>query len=122
MARDSYFVKFTGYIDELRRPENFPHEVHVTEVYNEVESLQHLQFLVNDRFIKLATSAGLVVLKNEDEPSEEGKLTFDKRIFIPWHMITYMTMDVKYMPAKYQPQESIIPSTVAPEEKKDLVN
>lgn len=122
MATDRYLVKFTGYVDERKRPENFPHEVHVTDVYKDVENLEHLQALVNNRFIGLVSSAGLVVLKNEDEPPEEGKLTFDKRIFVPWHMITHMTLAVKHMPAPLRPQDSIIPVTAPEESTKELVN
>jgi hypothetical protein len=121
---DSYFVVFNAHIDELRRPENFPHVVKIKDVYNDVENIPHLQFLVNDRFTKLVISAGLVVMKNEDEPVEEGKITFDKRVFVPWHMITHMTLDVHHMPAKQvRPQDSIVPTSNTPTEPtKELVN
>lgn len=124
MATDSYYVVFTAYIDERKRPENFPREVHIKDVYDRVESVEHLQFLVNDRFTKLVLSAGLVVFKNEDEPEpEHGKITFDKRIFVPWHMITHMKLDVHHMPSKPSVQDSIIPVTAVPvDPPKELVN
>jgi len=123
MATDSYFVTFTAHVDERRRPENFPHKVHVKEVFDDVESIPHLQFLVNDKFLKLIASQGLVVLKNEDEPLEQGRITFDKRIYVPWHMITHMELDVKHIAKVVNPSELIIPPAINSEKKPpELVN
>lgn len=112
----SYFADFIAHIDERKRPENFPHVVHVKEVYDSVESLAHLQFLVNDKFIKLVSSGGLVVVK-EDEILDEGKISFDKRVFVPWHMITHMELDVHHIPEKPRQHDSIVPPSSLPPEK-----
>jgi hypothetical protein len=119
----SYFVDFTGYIDERKRPEGFPKQVHVKDVYDSIESIIHLQAVVNTRFIDLIKAAGLVVLKDEDEPIETGHITFDKRIFVPWHMITHMTLDVKHIPNQAGPEDLLIPLTTEPDKKpKEVVN
>jgi len=118
MATDSYFVVFTAHIDRWKRPENFPHKVHVKDVFDNVESIEHLQFLVNDKFLKLVASNGIVVIKNEDEPMEEGKITFDKRIFVPWHMITYMELDVKHIaPKPASLAELLVPPAISSGDK-----
>ena len=118
MATDSYFVIFTAHVDERRRPENFPHKVHVKEVFDDVESIPHLQFLVNDKFLKLIASQGLVVLKNEDEPLEQGRITFDKRIYVPWHMITHMELDVKHIaPKPASLAELLVPPAISSGDK-----
>jgi hypothetical protein len=124
MATDSYFIEFTAFIDERKRPENFPRKVHIRETYNDIESIPHLQFKVNDRFINLIQSSGLVVMKNEDEPVDEGKVTFNKRVFVPWHMITHMELDVFHIPPKQvTSQDSIVPpSPTPPAPTKELVN
>ena len=121
---DSYFVDFTAFIDERKRPEGFPKTIHIKDTYDSVESIPHLQFLVNERFVKLANSAGLVVMKDDDEPIDEGKITFDKRLFVPWHMITHMKLDVFHIPAKpSMVQDSIVPtSLLPPEPQKDRVH
>ena len=124
MPTDSYFVDFTAFIDERKRPEGFPKAIHIKDAYNNIESLEHLQYKVNERFVKLISGTGLVVLKDEDEVIDEGKITFDKRIYVPWHMITHMTLDVFHIPASLSTvQDSIVPvSSLPPEPKKDRVH
>lgn len=119
----TYFVEFKAFIDERRRPEGFPHEVVVQETYDNVENTQHLQMIVNKRFIELVTSAGLVVLKNPSETQALGVITFDKRRFVPWHMLTHLEMSVKHMPeVSEQTQDVLSPSDPTPEKKKEKVN
>ncbi len=119
----SYFVDFTAYVDELRRPENFPHEVHVQETYSDVENTNHLQAIVNDRFIKMVASAGLVVLKDSSGILDSSIITFDKRRFVPWHMLTHMEVSVKLITEFPNPQEPLLPIRLAPEPKqKEKVN
>lgn len=111
-----YFVDFTGYIDEVKRPENFPREIHVKDVLDNVEDIQHLQFLVNNKFTSLVLGAGLVVFKNEDAVHSTG-ITFDKRWFVPWHMITHFGVEVKHIPEPVRPQDSIAPGESESEKK-----
>lgn len=121
----TYFVDFTAYVDELRRPENFPREVHVQETYENVEDTQHLQMIVNDRFVKLVTGAGLVVLKDPTEIMASGVITFEKRRFIPWHLLTHMEVKVTLIPEPRQPQDVLIPPNSAPtleKKSKEVVN
>jgi hypothetical protein len=119
-----YFVTFTGHIDELRRPENFPNKIFIKKLYDNVESTQHLQFLVNEEFIKIISGPGLVVLKNEDEPLEEGRVTFDKRVYVPFHMITYLELDVQHMQEKPRSTVDLLvpPPVVPPEPVPEQVN
>jgi hypothetical protein len=118
-----YFVEFTAYVNERIRPEGFPREVKLQDTFLNVESTEHLQYLVNDRFVKLVTSAGLVVLKDPDAITTIGVITFDKRRFIPWHMLTHMEVKVVLIPAQVRPQDSIVPPNSEPDKKpKELVN
>jgi hypothetical protein len=109
-----YFADFIGYIDEQRRPENFPHEVHVHEQYGEIENIEHLKAVVNDRFVKLVTSAGLVVLKDPSEILDSVAVTFDRRRYIPWSMITHMEVKVTLIPEPPSPQDKLIPIEPTP--------
>lgn len=121
MPLTSYFVDFIAHVDERKRPENFPRVVHDKQVF-EVESIPHLQFVVNERFVKLVSQSGIVVFRNDDEPVDEGKITFDKRVFVPWHMITYMELDVKMVTTKQDLQDSIVPGHILPDKPKETVN
>lgn len=118
-----YFADYVGYVDERKRPEGFPREVHVHETYGEVESTDHLKAIVNDRFVKLVTAAGLVVLKEPSDILDSSIITFDKRRFIPWHMLTHMELKVQLISEPQRPQDGILPPESVPEKKpKELVN
>jgi hypothetical protein len=115
----NYFVEFSAYVDERKRPENFPRVIHIQENYNNVESMTHLRDIVNQRFISLVTSAGLIAMKDENKPVET-KLTFDQRMFVPWHMITHMHVDTHLIQEEPQtPQDPLIPVSSEPVEKKE---
>jgi hypothetical protein len=118
----TYFVDFVAHVDERKRPEGFPHEVHIQDTYENVESTEHLQHLVNTRFVSLVTSSGIVVPKDPDAIITGGVITFDKRRFIPWHMLTSMEVKVTLMPGP-QSQDLIVPPSLESEKKpKELVN
>lgn len=117
----NYLVEFTAYVDERRRPENFPHEIHVQDIFENVESITQLQYLVNDKFVKLVSSAGLIALKDPDEPLESGVITFDRRMFVSWGILTHMTVSVKQIT---EPASSIslVPPPIKEKEPKEMVN
>lgn len=107
-----YFIEFSAYVDERKRPENFPHVIHIGETYD-VPSEEALKEVVNGRFVALVTSAGLIAMRDEDKPIET-KLTFNQRRFVPWHMITHMEVEVNMIqpePPKV-PQDLIVPQIV----------
>lgn len=121
MPISTYFVNFIASIDERKRPENFPRQVYDRKVF-EVEDLQQLQAMVNRRFIELVSSSGMVVFKDETAIHDENKLTFDKRVFVPWHMITHMVLEVNMMPVRPVTQDSIVPDNIAPDSPKEWKN
>jgi hypothetical protein len=109
----NYFVRFTAHIDERKRPEGFPHEVYVDQTYENVEGgAQQIRQIANQRFLELAMANGLVVLKKQGETLEQELVTFDKRIYVPWHMITYMHMQVNQL---VEEQNVKAPDPIAPE-------
>lgn len=113
----SYFVEYTAYIDERKRPEGFPHFVQIQETYSDVESAEHLKMIVNQRVTQLANNPGLVVFKNPDEPIDATGITFSKRRFIPWSMFTHMEMRVEIIP---EPFKSSLDEMTADNPKKPL--
>lgn len=106
----SYVVRFTGYIDERKRPENFPKTVEIIESYGHIESTEQLKMLVNNRVTDLAMAPGLIALKNPTNMIDASHIAFNKRRFIPWHMITHLEMQVELIPEPIShPPDPIVP-------------
>lgn len=119
----TYFVDFTAYVNERMRPEGFPHEVHVQETYEDVQDTHHLQTIVNSRFIQLVTSAGLVVLKDPSEILDSSVITFEKRRFVNWSIITHMDVKVTRIPdLSLLPQDLLIPPDTTETKQSGKVN
>jgi hypothetical protein len=120
----NYFVKFTAPMDQRKRPENFPDEVSVVNLFYNVQNTEHLKQLVNQKFVELVTSAGLVVMKDPNAVIEQNMVSFDKRIFVPWHMLTSLTVEVKNLveAPERNPQDSIVPPEEPPASEKEIVN
>ncbi len=83
-----YMLEFQAHIDESRRLEGFPKIVYIRELFQNVESDEHLKNVYNNRFKTLVGNPGIVVYM-EDEIIDASSLRFDQRIYIPWHMIAY---------------------------------
>jgi hypothetical protein len=108
----NYFVRFIAHIDERKRPEGFPREIYVDETYENVEGAQQVRQMANQRFLQLAMSNGLVSLKKQ-ETMEQELVTFDKRVYVPWHMITHMHMKVTQL---VEVSDVKAPDPIAPED------
>ncbi len=109
-----YYVRFTGYIDERKRPEGFPHHVIIDESYT-VENEAHLGQIVNERFKSLVQAPGIVVMKDANAPVEHGIMTFDRRMYVPWHMITHFDALIKLISPPQQKRDPLDISVPAPE-------
>lgn len=120
-----YLFEFVAHIDERKRPEGFPREVFIREQYQGLETDEQVKDFYNQRVKTMLVNPGLIVFLNEAEVIQTS-LTFDQRVFIPWHMITHFHGRAKLMttPSIATPLESIVP--VAPEPSpsggKELVN
>lgn len=119
-------IEFVAHIDRWKRPENFPEKVFIREVYGGIQSDEDLKNLYNKRFVGIISQPGLVVFRDDAEIIET-KLTFDKRIYVPWHMITYFEGRVEIVtpqPVSEAPLENLSPVDPKPSEddKKKLVN
>ena len=108
----NYFVRFTAHIDERKRPEGFPHEVYVDQTYENVEGAQQIREIANQRFLQLVSSPGLVVLVSPTETLDQNLVTFDKRVFVPWHMLTHFHMNVNQLVV---PPDPISADPISPE-------
>lgn len=120
----TYFAEYIGYIDERKRPENFPHEIRIQDIYENIESTEQLQSLVNEKFVRAASTAGWVVLKEPAEIIDSVVILFNKCRFVPWHMLTHMELKVRLIPSPaVLTQDVIVPSNTTPDSNtKALVN
>lgn len=82
-----YLVELVGHVIERQRPEGFPKEVISSSLYR-AESDQVLANYVNSLVEKIVANGGFIVLK-PGVVLEESRMTFDQRIFVPIHMISY---------------------------------
>lgn len=114
-----FMMEWEAHIDERKRPENFPSSVFVREQYQNVESDEQLKQIYNARVKTMITNPGLIILP-DDETIDLSKLTFDQRMYIPWHMITHFHGRVKIVTPAQQPEtplDSLTPQDPAPTEK-----
>jgi hypothetical protein len=82
-----YLFEFEAHIDERKRPEGFPKSVFVKEQYQGLDD-EKMVDLYNGRVKTMVMNPGLVVFP-ENKIIDSSKITFDQRIFVPWHMITH---------------------------------
>jgi hypothetical protein len=108
-----YAIEFEGHIDERKRPEGFPRSVFVREQYQGIETDQQLKELYNSRFLTIVKQPGFVVYL-EDQIIDGTSLSFDQRVYIPWHMITHFHGNAKLMTPQL---ENIMPQEVTLSEK-----
>jgi len=88
-----YIVTFTAYIDENKRPENFPKVIKDVLAVSFDTGLQLVDF-VNKRNEMYNRNQGMGV--NLDPGSLEDLSIIDtKRVWVPMHMITYLTAAIK---------------------------
>jgi hypothetical protein len=119
----SYFVEFTAYINERMRPEGFPREVKIKDIYTNVDNFDTLVNGVRERFQKLAAGPGLTVLKNPDEIIESGINQFSKYWYLPWHQITHLGVEVKQITEVPENSPEFITKIEVPDKKpKEIVN
>ena len=89
----TYFVKYHAFLDRLRRPDGWPSKFELKEIYPNIMNDDHLQAVVNKRFVEMVSSAGLVFPKDPEAMEDHSRVTYNTRRFIPWHMISYFEMD-----------------------------
>ena len=89
----NFFVRFTGHINERIRPELFPKEVWVDYTLEDITDEQLKKF-VGDRMTDFIRQQGMVVHKKQFEIIDDNTLTFDKKMFVPMTMISYMDLVV----------------------------
>ena len=85
----TYLFQFTGYIDERKRPENFPRVIHDIILWDCPNQQSVVQF-VNDRCAMYTKNQGIGVRLQPFDLETSGILQTD-RAWVPMHMVTHLT-------------------------------
>src|SRR5271155_3163567 len=107
----TYLFEYVGHIDERKRTEKFPSKIYVREQYSDLPD-EKVKELYNQRAMALIMAKGITVYLNENI-SQESATTFDARAFVPWHMITHLTGNVRLLveePAVVDSLNAMLPS------------
>lgn len=99
----NFFIRFTGHINERIRPEEFPKEIYVDYIVQDVsdEQVKNLVQMYMEQFVK---QNGMVVKRNHSEMEDETTLVFDKKMYVPMPIIAFITAEVSIL-ADLMPQE-----------------
>ncbi len=89
----NYVVTFTGYIDQRKRPENFPTNIQDV-VVGPFETSAHLVDFVNKRVALYAANQGMGVTLDQNL-MEDLRIVDTNRMWVPMHMITHFTASYK---------------------------
>jgi hypothetical protein len=100
---NDYLFEFTAHIVENKRPEGFPRTVYIREQYAAIPSDDQVKELYNQRVKGFITNPGIIVFLNDEEVIDTTVVSFDQRVFIPWHMISYFHGRVKVITPQPSP-------------------
>lgn len=90
----NYWVVFHAYIDELRRPENFPHVVKFAALI-QADDHQSLVDQVNNVLLRPVQQQGIGTALDLSKTETAGQLDFSNRVWVPMHMISHIIPEVK---------------------------
>ena len=86
-----YMVRFTGFVDELKRPDGFPRELH-SDVFFEVKTGTELRDQIKKMYQVFAAQQCMLVPKDQDAILlDESRFDYDTLMYVPLHMITKIT-------------------------------
>lgn len=89
-----YFVTFTAYIDERKRPENFPKKIHSLAIV-QADTVDQLVKNVNNLLVEaIVKNQGMAVPIEIAKMEKVGQLDFSNRMWVPLHMITHIVPSI----------------------------
>jgi hypothetical protein len=88
-----FLITFTGHIDERKRPENFPHKIYDLLLIA-ADNKDGVVKAINDYSKNYIRNGGMSV-RIDPYAQEDPSVLDTDRMFVPLHMLTYFTADVK---------------------------
>jgi hypothetical protein len=101
-----YTAKFIGYINERKRPENFPRSIYCIGTY-QVNNVAELAALINNEMETIFRIQGMMI-QIDPTTIDPAKINVEGRIFVPMHMITHIRAEIKQM----QPRPLVVDTGV----------
>jgi hypothetical protein len=94
----AYTAKFIGFINERKRPENFPKSVYCIGTYS-AQNNSHLAEMLNTEFSTIIANQGMMISTDPEQLIDLTNVVenMKTRVFIPIHMITHIKVEVKPM-------------------------
>jgi hypothetical protein len=89
-----FFVRFTGHVNEVLRPENFPKEVYADFIWN-VKDENELRYNINEMSKVFVGQHCIVAPRNPQGVEVPGKPELDSRILVPLHMLSHISTKTK---------------------------
>ena len=90
-----YYIELVGYVDQRKRPENFPDVVRFTQ-FIDSDSQEDLAKQVNNLLVNNFLRLGGVAVRLDPSRIEElGKLDLQEWTFVPMHMLTHVVPVIK---------------------------
>jgi len=103
----SYTAKYIAFIDERRRPENFPKQVYCVGTYFAQNNAQLAEQL-NNEITTIIQNQGMIISVDPESTIDLTNViaNLEGRVFIPMHMITHIRTQVKQMGAMPIPTDT----------------
>lgn len=90
-----YMVRFTGYIDEQKRPLDFPSEIY-SDVFFDVQNTTELRDSIKKMYQIFAAQQCMLVPEDQNAiQNDESRFNYDSLMYVPMHMLTKITTDSK---------------------------
>ena len=92
-----YMVRFTGHIDENKRPDGFAYEVY-SDIFFDAKSPTELRDNIKSMYKIFAAQQCMLVPSNPDAiQNDESRFDYDSLIYVPMHMLTSISTKTKML-------------------------
>jgi hypothetical protein len=92
-----FTVRFIGHIDELRRPEGFPHEVTAIGTYRADDNKGIADIVNNELMAFVHQINGMIVQLDPAQIVDLSKVNVKGRYYVPMSMISYIRTEIVNM-------------------------
>ena len=89
-----HMVRFTAYIDETKRPKDFPKLVY-SDLFFNVKSNSELKGYIKSMYQIFMAQQCLLVPKTAEVETVEEEFNYDDHMLVPMHMVTHIHTDTK---------------------------
>ena len=89
-----YSIRFIGHMDEMKRPDGFPKEIHF-DMFARVNNEEDLREAINEYAKTLIKQQCMIVPADHSEIEDKTKMKFDSKIMVPMSSLVYISTQTK---------------------------